>query len=226
MRFEFGCVDTAPGSGMIDRVMQVEHFVKHHVLERKLWSVGIVKDTADHDHVVRRIEMAKSRPRAYMAPSQFGSGHHPSKVLAIQIFEDGLEIVNRAPRSQMILVPALLADLMNPAPHVTAVQIEPVAMLILASDGFPIELTEQNVSKCFRYGSRCAIQQIRNARDDTAALQPNLAISVGKGFIFDLDVWKRRAWADFAMHAPKNIGGRLEEECASQIHGRTRLPGE
>ena len=52
MGFELRGVDTSAGAGMIYRIMQVQHFVEHHVVERKAGSAGVIEDPADHDHVV------------------------------------------------------------------------------------------------------------------------------------------------------------------------------
>lgn len=62
MRLEFRSVNAAARAAVVDRIMQVEHFVIHDVFERKPRSTRIVEDAADHDHVMGGVEVAEASP--------------------------------------------------------------------------------------------------------------------------------------------------------------------
>ena len=108
---------------MLNRVMQMQHFVEHHVFERELRRVEVVENSADHDEVVRRIVMPEARARTNVAPSKGGPRHHASEVAGIQVFENFFEIVNQSARTFVNLAPALQLDGPDLAPHIFTIQV-------------------------------------------------------------------------------------------------------
>src|SRR5579862_3711792 len=121
MSLEFRRVDAAPRAGVVHRIAQVEHLMEHHILERQPGGARIVEDPADHDHVVRRIEVPETRPRTHMTPSQSRPRHHSAEVFLVQILEDFLEIMNLALRAEMNFAASCLTHYTDPPPHVPAI---------------------------------------------------------------------------------------------------------
>ena len=81
---------------MIHRVMEMQHFVEHHVFEGEPGGARIVEDTAYHDHLVRGVEMAEPGAGADSAPPQAWTRHHPSEVTLVEVVEDFFKIVRGA----------------------------------------------------------------------------------------------------------------------------------
>ena len=82
---------------VIHRIMQVQHLVEHHVLQRQPRRARIVEDPADHDHVVAGVEMPQPRARPDVAPAQPGPRHHAAEVLPVQLLETPLPDYGQCP---------------------------------------------------------------------------------------------------------------------------------
>ena len=77
----------------------MQHLMEHHILQSQPWRARIVEDPADHDHVVRRVEMSQPRTRPNMTPAQFRTRHHAAEMAGIQILENANQIVRDSGRT-------------------------------------------------------------------------------------------------------------------------------
>src|ERR1700759_3930519 len=118
----------APRTGMIHRVVQMEHLVEHHVFEREARRAWIVEYPADHNCVVRRIEVAKSRARTHQAPANRRPRPHAAEVFSVDLLEDLFQVMPRPLRTGVQLPAPLLPRQTDLAPYIFPIEVEPVTM--------------------------------------------------------------------------------------------------
>src|SRR5262249_40930278 len=91
-------MDAPPAAAQPYRVLQMKHLVIDKIFEYVSRDAGIVKDTADHDGIVRWIVMAKQAARIVRAPSHLRPSQQPMKITIIKFLEDRFQIVGISPR--------------------------------------------------------------------------------------------------------------------------------
>ena len=85
---------------VVHRIAQVQHFVKHDVLQshRRSGRPRLVEDAADNDGVMRRVEVPQHAAGWPAAPSQLRPAQQAIEELPVQTLEDILQVVVRALR--------------------------------------------------------------------------------------------------------------------------------
>ena len=78
----------------------------------------------------------------------------------------------------MKLAAANLAHQLGLAAHVAAVQVEAVAVRVLAGDGLAVQLAQQDISKGFRDRGGSAFEQVGNAHMEQPVFQADGTIGV------------------------------------------------
>src|SRR5258708_2405258 len=69
-------------------MLQMQHLVKHDVFDDEARHAGMIKDTADHDRVVRGIVVAEAIPGMVAAPGELWTAHQAMEEPAVQVFEN------------------------------------------------------------------------------------------------------------------------------------------
>jgi hypothetical protein len=155
-----------------------------------------------------------------MAPPETWPGHHPAEVFPVQFFKYFFEIVNGALRPEVNFPAAALAHQIDAFAHILAVQIEPVAMFVLARGGLSVQLAEQDVSESFGDGGGRAVQQICDPNRNRAVFQTRMAIGVRELFVLHVDSRQSGAGANLAMDSGEDCSGRFEKKRARNINRR------
>src|ERR1700744_1102665 len=193
VRLELRRMHATPSAAVIPRDVKVQHFVGPNVLERQARDSGLIEDSTDHDHVVRRIEMPEPSARPYRAPANCRAGHHPPEIQPVDFFENVLKVVHRTLRTRVGLATPRLTHQTDLAPHILPVQIEAVSMYVLRGCGPAVQLTQQNMGEGFGHRSGRALEQIADANPYGATVKPDIAVGIREAFVLDFHSGYRRS---------------------------------
>src|SRR6266404_7447218 len=91
-------------------MLQVEHFVKHNVLNHKARHARMVEDAADHDGVVGGVVVAEAVAGVVAAPGELGATHQAVEEAAVQVFKDFFQMILMTGGGLDLLSSADLAD--------------------------------------------------------------------------------------------------------------------
>jgi len=206
----------AAGAGVIDRKPQVQHLVEHHIFEGERRSARPVENAADHDGVVRRIEMSEHAARGPAAPTQLRPAHQAIEILRVEALENLFQIVMLSGRPGKELAPADLAHQLRLAPDVAPVQIQPVTVRVHGRHRLSVQLAEQDERQRFGDRRRGAGQQVANPHPEAAVAKRNGAIRVGELAELDAQAGQRRARPERAENAGIDLLRRFEEQKSGQ----------
>src|SRR4029077_19064949 len=132
---EGGGVDAAAAAVQLDGVPEVEHLVVDDVLDGVAGNGWVVEDAADDNRVVGGVVVAKEVAGAALAPAHARAGHETAEQTEVQIFEDGIEIIDFTLRRCDAFAAAHLTDEMGLLANVVAVDVFLVAGCMGTLDG-------------------------------------------------------------------------------------------
>src|SRR6202008_1237414 len=114
-------------------------------------------------------------------------GHQAMEKAAVQVLEDGIEIVEVPAGGAQQLAATHLADKMGLADDFMAGDVFTVTRGLPAIDGSAVHLGQQNVRDSLqnRFGS--AFQQVGEANQQAAVAQPDGVVDVGEGEELNLE---------------------------------------
>ncbi len=116
----------------------------------------------------------------------------------------------------MVFAAARPAGFVDLVPHVLAIQVEPISMVVLGRGGLAVKLAKQDMSQRFGDMGRGLRQKIRDLHLYPAILQADVAVRVGKRLVFHGQGWNGGSGLDFTVDAAEHLFRGLEEKGAGK----------
>ena len=220
---------TPPAAPKFDWVLQVQHLVVEDVFDRVAGDAGVVEDAADDDGVVGGIVVSEAAAGVVLAPGKLGSAEESVKEAAVEVVEDFFEVIVMAAGRANVLASAQLADEAGFGGDVVAADVAAIAGALVAVDRFAIEFGEQDVRDGLEYSVGRALQQIGDAREQSAFAHADGVVDGDEGIETDVHRRNGRTRAKLAIGFVKDFGelrGHVERRVAEGAGAvsKTRQP--
>jgi hypothetical protein len=154
-----------------DGVLEVEHLVVEEVLDGAAGGVGAVEDAADDDGVVGGVVVAEHAAGVVGAPGEGGATEEAVEEAAVEGLEDFVEIVVMAGGGGEALAATSLPDVLGLARDGFGGDVAAVAVSVGWSDGFSVELGEEDVGDGVMDGVGSGLEQVGEADVEAAFAQ-------------------------------------------------------
>src|SRR5262249_14345499 len=162
----------------LNRMPQVQHLVINDVLHGIARDRRMIKKTTNHNCIVSGIVVTQHISRTCLAPAHPGTRHHPCKQSEIEVFKDGLQIVNTTLRRRHAFTATHLPDQMRLAAYGTTLDIPPVPGRLYPLDRLAIHFRQKNMSDRAQHSIGRAFQQIRQPYQQFSFAQTNGVVDV------------------------------------------------
>ena len=153
-------MDDATRASPLRGILDVEHFVKHQILDHTARNLERIQQPADGDAVVGRIVMTEAGARTFRTPSHAGRRKLAVEEAPIQVLKNLLQIEAAALRRPLPLVPTLAAGFLDAT---AAAVIEDIGQVTLASfsRGPLVEnFGQQDFGQRFKHDGRRVLEQV------------------------------------------------------------------
>ena len=158
--FEFTRVHTATQASHPHWMFQVQHFVVKQVFDRVARARGAVKNSADHNRVVRCVVVTQRMLGHSFAPRKLGPAQEPQEEARIERIENFFEIVKATLRPGIALTATGVANHLNLAGYHRTCRESLKAQVLQRIDGLLIEFREQDVRNGVKNALRRTFHQI------------------------------------------------------------------
>jgi len=161
---------------------------------------------------VGRIEVAQQAAGEAAAPSEKRPAEEAVEILAIQAFEEILEIMAGAFRAGDELSAADLSQQLELLPDIAPIQIQPVAVGINGGNRTAVQLTEQDIGQCLDDRRRSAFQDIGDPHGQAAVFKAHRAIGIGVAAELDVYAWGLGSRLETFEYTRIDLGRRFEKQ--------------
>jgi hypothetical protein len=180
-------VDAAAAGFDADGVLEVKHLVVKEVLDGAARGVRTVEDAADDDGVVGCVVVAQHAAGVVGAPCESGATEEAMEEAGVKGLEDLVKIVVVAYRGEDALTAAGLTDVLGLTGDGLGRDVATVAVSVCRSDGFFIELGEQNVCDGPMYGLGRVLEKVGEADVKTPFAEPNGGVETSEPVEADVE---------------------------------------
>jgi hypothetical protein len=196
---ELAGVDTAAAGFDADRMLEVEHLVVEKILDCAPWRVGAVEDAGDDDRVVGGVIVAEHAASVVSGPRERGTAEEAVEETRVEGLEDLVEVVMMANGCGEAFASAGLADVLGLFGDGLGGDVAAVAVGVQASDGFSVELGEEDMGDGAMDVFGRGFEDIGETDMETAFAKTNGGVERGEAAEADVERRHRGAGAEFTV---------------------------